>query len=463
MASILDRLKGAVNKDKFRRQSITEKYDFDNRYATLQEKFRNSSVEAGEDPTWMSFGLFPDFNSHDSGLLVGGKGSNVNIEKANIHYDNARWYLSSIGEQKRRAALDIFQTIFWHLMVNSPWYFESIEGLDKIFNFYPMEGQVMNGGKDNSISVTCWESVDLRVTTMLYNYYLATTDYENNRIILPRNLDSFTLTIYVNDYRTINNVIPNEFITVPIDLNGNYVKDINPDGQTSIQQTRNARNGAGYKLYREELVNDNGNLQIKQNLEPLPLDYFRNKVGFVVTLYGCTIDKSTIGENIGTVSNAEPEQLKKKITFNFKRAEYELVNEALLYQKVGAESEVNNLDKKFTEVYTERYNPIIARDKRNLRSKFENRLSLGLNRGLDSLNLLVNDSAQNLQQKALNSSKASFNAYAKQLLKKPFKPFESLKRSLGNIFEEGIVGQRGSSVSRLLGDSLRVPSFNSFR
>lgn len=460
MADFLDRIKNA--KKQFSKQNLSERYSFDNRYTTLQEKFKKSSVVGTEDPTWMSFGIFPNFTSADSALLLGGKGSEQ-VKDAYVKYDNARWYLNSIGEHKRLAALDIFQTIFWHLVVNSPWYFESIEGLDKVFSFDPSEGQAMNGGKESPITINCWESVDLRVSTMLYHYFLATTDTEHNRKVLPENLNSFTLNIYINDFRTVNNIIPNEFIGVPINKSGTVAQPY--DGLSdNISDQGNFSSEAGHKIIKTETVAQNISTfspngfrpTTKQRVENIPLDYFRGRVGYVVTLYGCKIMKESMGEGLGTISSSEPEQHKKKIVLNYTRAEYEMVNEALLYQTIGSESEATNLDKTLSETYSERYNPAIVKDKRNLRSKIEDRVSLGLSRAQGNLDQIIRDAPVQLEKKATNNLKAAFSAYAKNTLKK-FSPFTNLKKSLGNIYKDG-VGQY--TVAEKLGSSLLIPKIN---
>lgn len=463
MLSRIERLKNQLSKEQFQKQDINDRYDFDNKYSTLQEKFKKATLLAKEDPTWMSFALFPDFNSADSALLLGGKGTDK-TKSAEIYskYDTARWYLQNIGETQRFVALEIFQTIFWHLVYNAPWYFESIEGLDKILNRYITPSDP----KENTISINCWESVDLRVTTMLYNYYSATTDYDNNRKVLPDNLDSFTLTIYVNDFRTINNILPNEVIVVPSDQDGNYIKNYGEVSGT-VGSIDSLNKGVGYKVKKTSLKSEGwpwgkkSNVKQVTELNPLPLNYFRGKLGFVVTLYGCKFSKETMGEGFGTVSNSEPEQLKRKLTIEFKRSEYELVNEALLYQLVGGDSENENLDKNLTEVYTERYNPAIVRDKRNIRSKVEDRANLAFNRSFDSLDNLANFGPNFLEEKATNNIRATINAYAKRTLKK-ITPFENLKKNLGNIYKDG-PGKGGKlSVGRALADSLRAPRFNPF-
>jgi hypothetical protein len=68
------------------------------------------------------------------------------------------------------------------------------------------------GGKDNKIVINMLESIDLRVSTMLHYYKEATYDQNNLRKLLPDNLDSFVLNIYVNDFRRINNVLDQSVI-----------------------------------------------------------------------------------------------------------------------------------------------------------------------------------------------------------------------------------------------------------
>lgn len=472
MPSIGNRLNISKAKEQFKKQTVLERYDFDNNYTTLTEKFKKSILKANEDPTWMSFGLFPSFTSADSALLLGGKGSEK-LKDPYVKYDTARWYLRNIGESERVNSLDIFQTILWHLVVNSPWYFESIEGLDKVLNFYPSENRVMNGGKDSPITITCWESVDLRITTMLYHYMLATTDYTNNRIVLPQNLDSFTLNIYINDFRTVNKIISNEFIGYSVDTEGNYVRSntfgISDPGKAPLNIENGYADKAGTRLVKTKTIPGPtvgyglaaGKPVQTVDVSSIPLDYFRGKIGFIVTLYGCRISKETIGENLSTINASEPEQLKRKIILTYERGEYELVNESLLYQNVGAEFESENLDKTLTEMYSEIYNPSIVKDKRNIRSKIEDRLSLGLNRSVDKLDNLLTEAPKNVARRVSDNLKAVGKAFAKQNIKK-LSPFQNLKKDLGNVFEDGITVKSPLSIARVLSDTLRNPRFNPF-
>jgi hypothetical protein len=50
----------ATIKSQTAKQTNEEKFDYDLRFTSIQDKFRNVSGQKNEDPTYLGFGLFPD-------------------------------------------------------------------------------------------------------------------------------------------------------------------------------------------------------------------------------------------------------------------------------------------------------------------------------------------------------------------------------------------------------------------
>lgn len=82
-----------------------------------------------------------------------------------------------------------------------PYIIQSITGLDKAYeNHYGVKDPYMGSG-DNKIVLSCWESLDLRVTTMFNRYFNAVYDRQYRRERVPINLRRFNCSVYVHDVR----------------------------------------------------------------------------------------------------------------------------------------------------------------------------------------------------------------------------------------------------------------------
>ena len=82
-----------------------------------------------------------------------------------------------------------------------PYIINGVTGLDKAYEtHYGVKDPYMGSG-DNKISLTCWESLDLRVTTMFNRYFNAVYDRQYRRERVPVNLRRFNCSIYVHDVR----------------------------------------------------------------------------------------------------------------------------------------------------------------------------------------------------------------------------------------------------------------------
>jgi len=132
-----------------------------------------------------------------------------------VYYSTYNYLLERDGSYgrgnslKRANALKQFQILLADINNNSPWFFQSIEGLDKL------EKVSHTGFQDESstdsfdpartsgktLTVTCLESLNLRLTALANLYNQATFDADNMRWLVPRNLRKFTMWIYVTEIR----------------------------------------------------------------------------------------------------------------------------------------------------------------------------------------------------------------------------------------------------------------------
>ena len=110
---------------------------------------------------------------------------------------------------KRANALRQFQILLQDINNNSPWFFQSITGLDTLekvdFSGFQDDTSADNfnsartAGK--TLTVSCLESLNLRLTALANLYNQAMFDADNMRWLVPRNLRKFTMWIYVTEIR----------------------------------------------------------------------------------------------------------------------------------------------------------------------------------------------------------------------------------------------------------------------
>jgi len=118
-------------------------------------------------------------------------------------------FVGTSNQVKRAQALKQFQVLLNDINSNSPWFFQSIEGLAdlekiKISGFQP------EGGNDDFnvqrtagkvLTINCLESINLRISALANLYNQAVFDADNMRWLVPRNMRKFTMWIFVTEIR----------------------------------------------------------------------------------------------------------------------------------------------------------------------------------------------------------------------------------------------------------------------
>lgn len=110
---------------------------------------------------------------------------------------------------KRANALRQFQILLQDINNNSPWFFQSITGLDDLekVTIRGFQDELGTDGFDpartngKTLTITCLESLNMRMTALANLYNQAMFDADNMRWLVPRNLRKFTMWIYVTEIR----------------------------------------------------------------------------------------------------------------------------------------------------------------------------------------------------------------------------------------------------------------------
>ena len=103
-----------------------------------------------------------------------------------------------------------------------PYVIHGITGLDKAYeNHYGIKDPYMGSG-DNKITLTCWESLDLRVSSMFNRYFNAIYDRQYRRERVPVNLRRFNCSVYVHDVRNFVSKSRSGYINRILELTDMY-------------------------------------------------------------------------------------------------------------------------------------------------------------------------------------------------------------------------------------------------
>jgi hypothetical protein len=107
------------------------------------------------------------------------------------------------------------------MIMGFPYIIQGITGLDTAYNkHYGIKDPYLGSGEDK-ITLTCLESLDLRVSSMFNRYFNAVYDRQYRRERVPLNLRRFNCSVYVHDVRN--------FVSI---------SRLNPDGSQKTSYNR---------------------------------------------------------------------------------------------------------------------------------------------------------------------------------------------------------------------------------
>jgi hypothetical protein len=261
----------------------TRTYDL----ATIERFRKGLQADYGKynDPTYLGFVLlFNDYDVKQSPLLV----------RDAEQVGSALNYLAANNQKARFEYLKMFQELLLDTNYWMPWYWQSIEGIDKIWDYKGL-ADPYKGGNDSRVKITTLESIDLRITALMDLYRKACFDYEFRREIIPSNLRKFQVTVFIQEIRNIQ---------VDVGTIGNAINMVNqvtqafgPPGVSSLSIPIET---PGMKAAREtaQIVNEFG-------------------ANMMFTLAKCEFDSDKSFGNFATVTNVAPEPASQVIEFTY--------------------------------------------------------------------------------------------------------------------------------------------------
>ena len=136
------------------------------------------------------------------------QGENANTSNENAENNDKRNSNNSKLFPAPKTTIDLvrFGSGLKTLSDNYPYIFQTIEGLGTAYSNYYKSDINLKGSGDDKISISCLESVDMRVSSLFNKYLNSVYDRRWKRERVPVNLRKFNCQIYVHDTRTFLNV-----------------------------------------------------------------------------------------------------------------------------------------------------------------------------------------------------------------------------------------------------------------
>ena len=147
-----------------------------------------------QDPTYLSFLIMFDFADPVNSPFLS---------------KTAEEYLAKLADgnefyKERLEALINFKIALKAINIEMPWYWQTLDGLERIQQYDPENSYF--GGDGAELSITTLESLNLPIAGLMHLYKKAVFDENKWSYILPKNLREFRMYVYVTEVRTIKNM-----------------------------------------------------------------------------------------------------------------------------------------------------------------------------------------------------------------------------------------------------------------
>lgn len=387
--------------------------------------FRKGSLSKHpyQDPTYLSFVLLFDFFDKNNSPLL----SQATEDYLKNLAGDDPYYL------ERLEALQNFKKTLATINNVMPWYWQTLEGLERLQKYDPTNPYW--GGDDAVLKIQMLESINLTAAGLMHLYKKAVFDENKWNYIIPANLRKFRMWVYVTEIRTIKN------ISKPV-ING-IPKKLNKDAITGFPDN-----------FKPSVGIENGNSEISgQNARPF----------FMFALTFCEFDMTSGADFLSSLSK-NPEMATGELSIKYENMENIQArvlngiinteyNTDLLSPAPDSENEsFDNLGDFIIDKITDKIGGAITGAKEDLKNLAESKKNDLVQRALDATvnriptfeNIFQNalrsvDNATNVNQQARTIGKAIYanvndnipiTGSAKAALDK------AAERSLGNIYDE---------------------------
>ena len=160
-----------------------------------------------DEPTYLTFYLDFDFGANitdnNTSLLASPLFCLQDKSKMGV---SANEFLNNRKRENLAKMLSTFNTKLEYININTPWYFQKINGLDKLWGSV-VQSQKLGFPGELEIEVGCLESIDLRMLQLAELYQECVFDQTFIRSIIPDNLRKFHMSIMIGEVRDIYNNI----------------------------------------------------------------------------------------------------------------------------------------------------------------------------------------------------------------------------------------------------------------
>ncbi len=184
-------------------------------FKNFRRGFMLESKYGIEDPTFLSFNvqfnLYPIINHHTK-LLT----SPLFSKAFGGNEFGAYEYLRLLGYSKESDNLIKFIDILSWLQDTTPWFFQSVDGLDEVWK---LTTDIEKNMQTAVLTFNCLESLDLRMTYLADLYRKSIYDTTYMRELVPENLRFFQMSIQVCEFRNIRATL-NKLDNVKKNVNG---------------------------------------------------------------------------------------------------------------------------------------------------------------------------------------------------------------------------------------------------
>jgi hypothetical protein len=199
------------------------------RYLDAKDKHENDDYSQAEKAKKIAESGVSEMESMLNGYNGNNDGNNGNnSENSVVSHPQpdaaANQSTTSVKSPLPNTVLDIIGFIggMKKMTTDYPYIIQGITGLDTAYNKHYVIKEPYLGSGDDKITISCLESLDLRVSSMFNRYFNAVYDRQYRRERVPVNLRRFNCSVYVHDVRNFVAKMRGEFVNRIIELTDMY-------------------------------------------------------------------------------------------------------------------------------------------------------------------------------------------------------------------------------------------------